>query len=101
MVSSTAKFMFVTFCFRYDLIGKFVFVTGLSDLTLTTDIPDAGDEDVFMVKRFLFSINFNLKTLIILKKKSYSEINHKGRYSDNYYLKLLKITDFESASGTT
>jgi len=45
-----------------------MFVTGLSDLTLTTDVPDAGDEDVFMVKRFLFSINLNQKILIIIKK---------------------------------
>lgn len=73
MVSPTAKFMFYYILFSI-LLGNFMFVTGLSDLTLTTDVPDAGDEDVFMVKRLHFSINFNRKILIIIKKKNYGEV---------------------------
>lgn len=39
-------------------------VIGLADLTLTSDAPDAGDEDVFMVRK---NVKFYLLTSLIKK----------------------------------
>lgn len=71
-------------------------VIGLSDLTLTTNVPDAGDEDVFMVKRFvsIFIVLLILieKVLIMIKEESYSKIN-KIKFFINFinFIKIYRL----------
>jgi hypothetical protein len=57
LIASNSRF--IASCFRCNPIVKFYAWTGLSDLTLTTDVPDAGDEDVFMVKKIIVFILFS------------------------------------------
>lgn len=62
LICIVLKLYFITFFFLLDFIITLHILQcdiGLSDLTLTTNAPDAGDEDVFMVRKFMVSfINF-------------------------------------------